>query len=53
MKIRVEQGWNKIEFETENMSDAVAIIESLSPACKHETTFQIVVAEDIEPEEDE
>ena len=52
MKIKVNQGWNKIEFETESMNEAVAIIESLSPACKQETTFEIVVAEDMpEPEE--
>ena len=54
MKIKVNQGYNRVEFEAVDMNEAVAIIESITPACKQETTFEIVVAEDLpEREEDD
>ena len=53
MKIKMNQGWNRIEFESVDMDDALEIIELLASACKIETVFEITVAENLpELEED-
>lgn len=55
IKLKVEQDWRSLEFEFDNISEAVALIEQMIPACKKETTFSFVVFEEKpdQAEEDE
>lgn len=46
IKMKVEQDWRSLEFETSGVAEAVEIIEKMIPACKKETTFSFVVAEE-------
>ena len=45
MKIKVEQGFDAITLEVENIEEAVKVQEMIQPYCKRDTVFTISVTE--------